>query len=275
MIQSGNVLHRMLLRVAPLRRATCRIFGMDLRLGLKAPLLRGVLALFAILLIVPALAAAAPGASAYNYPASPNPKLDRLIGVYQIVPFEETIPPNFKAMGTLDDLPLSAKAEEQSKSVNLRWDPATNCRVVGPFRMMAMPENRIEFLPTLTGGLFMLFQNASLGNRRQIEFKEKHSEAARPSFEGDSIAHWKGDDLVVDTTGFNDATWLNGHGAPHDAHLHMVETFHFLPEGEYLELTVRIEDPSILTRPYTYTRFYRKQTTGLGDYFCQEDDWQN
>jgi hypothetical protein len=55
----------------------------------------------------------------------------------------------------------------------------------------------------------------------------------------------------------------------------MIETYHLLPGAEYLELTVVIEDPSVLTRPYTYTRYYRKQATALGDYFCEEDGRQN
>ena len=50
----------------------------------------------------------------------------------------------------------------------------------------------------------------------------------------------------------------------------MTEIYRLLPGGQYLEITVTIEDPSVLTHPYTYTRLYQRQTSGLGDLFCEE-----
>jgi len=38
----------------------------------------------------------------------------------------------------------------------------------------------------------------------------KHPDDIDSSFLGDSVAHWEGDTLVVDVTGFNDKTWLAG-----------------------------------------------------------------
>jgi hypothetical protein len=35
-----------------------------------------------------------------------------------------------------------------------------------------------------------------------------HPDDVEPSYLGDSVAHWEGDTLVVDVTGFNDKTWL-------------------------------------------------------------------
>ncbi len=202
-------------------------------------------------------------------------KIDRLIGVYELVPYNEAIQGTAKARGTLNDLPLTSAAAMQAKTADLRWDPAKNCRVSGPFRALAMPGNRIELLPSLRGGLFMLFQNVNVGNRREIEFGEKHTDPAPETFLGESLARWKGDELVVDTTGFNDKTWLNDQAAPHDNKLHMTEVYRLLSDPRYLELTVTIDDPSFLTTPYTYVRYYERQRTALGDYFCEEDAPQN
>ena len=48
-----------------------------------------------------------------------------------------------------------------------------------------------------------------------------------PSFEGDSVGHWDGDTLVVDTVSLKDApwTWLNTAGHQHSDALHVVERF--------------------------------------------------
>jgi hypothetical protein len=226
------------------------------------------------LLVAGVVGAAAPPVPISGAPA-PNDKRNPFVGVYQIVPLGQAVPGAPKAKGTLDDLPLTAKAVEQAKTANLRWDPVKNCRVAGPFRVMAMPDNRIEVLPSPRGGFFMLFKNNSVGNRREIEFGDVHTVPAPETFEGESLAHWKGNELVVDTTGFSDKTWLNGQGAPHDAKLHMVETYRLLPGAQYLELTVTADDPGYLATPYTYTRYYQRQTTDLGDYFCEEDGRQN
>ena len=77
-----------------------------------------------------------------------------------------------------------------------------------------MPENRIEILPSLRGSLFMLFKNPSVGNRREMEFGEKHADPPLVTYQVESLAHWSANDLVIDATGFNDKTWLNGRGAP-------------------------------------------------------------
>ena len=41
------------------------------------------------------------------------------------------------------------------------------------------------------------------------------------SYNGDSVAHWEGDTLVVDETGFNDDTWLGSDGWFHSEAMHV------------------------------------------------------
>ncbi|MEI9813590.1 MAG: hypothetical protein WDO18_13510 [Acidobacteriota bacterium] len=42
-------------------------------------------------------------------------------------------------------------------------------------------------------------------------------------FLGDSIGHWEGDTLVVDTVGFNEQFWFARAGYPHTESLHLTE----------------------------------------------------
>jgi hypothetical protein len=88
-----------------------------------------------------------------------------------------------------------------------------------------------------------------------------------PSFLGHSAGHWEGDTLVVDVTGFNGKTWLQsnaGGGADlkggwmtSDA-LHEVERWRLL-DVDTLEYQATIEDPKVLTGPWTTPKYLLKR----------------
>jgi hypothetical protein len=78
--------------------------------------------------------------------------------------------------------------------------------------------------------------------------------------------------LVVDTTGFNDQTWLNEEGAQHSDALHLVERIRPVLGGQYLEYKVVAEDPKTLAKPYSYTRYYKKLETEVTDDPCQDEE---
>ena len=68
-------------------------------------------------------------------------------------------------------------------------------------------------------------------------------------FEGDSVGHWEGDTLVVDTTNLNDRTWLDSAGNAHSDQMHVVERF--TPTDERtIKYEATIEDPKAYTRPW-------------------------
>jgi len=46
-----------------------------------------------------------------------------------------------------------------------------------------------------------------------------------PAWMGYSVGHWDGDTLVVETTGFNNRTWLDIAGHPHSEQLRVTERF--------------------------------------------------
>lgn len=73
---------------------------------------------------------------------------------------------------------------------------------------------------------------------------------------GDSIGHWEGDTLVVDTTGFNDKTWLDRAGHPHSDQLHEMERIHRVDQ-KTLQIDLTIEDPIAYTQPITAKMIYQ------------------
>jgi hypothetical protein len=190
-----------------------------------------------------------------------------LTGVYDAVPPGTTLAGGLKGAGTLDDIALQPSAAAEAKARDLKDDPAKNCQVIGPFRMMARGDNRIEIV-TSADRIHVLFENNALGNMRQIWLRPKHSEKVEPSWMGDSVGFWEGDTLVVDSVGFNDRTWLNDAGAPHSPDLHLTEHYRLLPGGNILEFKMTADDPSVLAKPYTYTRYYQRSSMEIKEDFC-------
>jgi hypothetical protein len=98
----------------------------------------------------------------------------------------------------------------------------------------------------------------SFNDVRHIYLADKHSADLKPSWYGESIGHYEGDTLVVDTIGLNDRTFVDGFETPHTTQLHVVERFHLIDNGEILEVNVHIEDPGAFTTPWDAIQRYRK-----------------
>jgi hypothetical protein len=166
---------------------------------------------------------------------------------------------------------LLPEAAEQARSAGLKKDPWKMCQPVGPFRMMAKEETKIELVP-VNAMIVMLFEDLSHGMLRTIYMKRGHPAKLEPTWLGDSVGRWDGGTLVVDTTGFNDKTWLNEAGAQHSDALHLVERIRPVLDGRYLEYKIAAEDPKTLAKPYSYTRYYKKIDTEVMDDPCHDED---
>src|SRR5215471_13605486 len=69
------------------------------------------------------------------------------------------------------------------------------------------------------------------------------------TWKGESIGHWEGDTLVIDTIGFTDASWLDIRGYFHGENMHVIERMR--REGNTLTWQATVEDPDVLIRPWT------------------------
>jgi hypothetical protein len=81
-----------------------------------------------------------------------------------------------------------------------------------------------------------------------------------PSSTGDSIAHWEGNTLVVDTVGFSSTrglTAIPGGGYRTDSS-HLLERFQLRNGGSILLVSSTWTDPKVFAAPQTYVyRYYR------------------
>ncbi len=91
-----------------------------------------------------------------------------------------------------------------------------------------------------------------------------HPDDLYPSYQGHSIGHWEGDDLVVDTIGISPKAALNTLGTQQSDQMHMTERFHEYKPG-YLEIAYHIEDPKAFAKPYDF-KITWKRSPYPGDY---------
>ena len=79
-----------------------------------------------------------------------------------------------------------------------------------------------------------------------------------PSFNGESIGHWEGDTLVVDTTAFvNDHHWIDS-GVPASDALHIVERIKLINNGATLEIETTADDAKMWEGKWTWTKRWRR-----------------
>ena len=88
---------------------------------------------------------------------------------------------------------------------------------------------------------------------------------------GDSVGHWEGDTLVVDTVGFNARTELPG-AFRHSEALHVVERFH-RTDLDHLQWEATIEDPNVFAQPWRLTRTFplRTDLDKVDEYVCENN----
>ena len=99
-----------------------------------------------------------------------------------------------------------------------------------------------------------------------------HPKDPDPTFFGNSSGKWDGDVFTVDVVAFNDRSWLDPAGHPHDVNLHLIERYRYL-DPEHFRYEVTIDDPTIYSKPWNSTiMFTRKPTWDLTEYSCDENN---
>jgi hypothetical protein len=81
---------------------------------------------------------------------------------------------------------------------------------------------------------------------------------------GYSTGHWEGDTFVVDSSGFDERTWIDHFGYPHSTDLKLQERYK-RTAYDVIELSMIVTDPKIYTRPWvSQTKKFRKLDTKDG-----------
>jgi hypothetical protein len=94
----------------------------------------------------------------------------------------------------------------------------------------------------------------------------------QPAWVGYSVAKWEGDTLVVETTGFNEDSWLDASGHPRSENMRIRESYHRRDFG-HMDLEVKIEDPKYYTHPFGFKTQLELVPDGDSiEYVCGENE---
>jgi hypothetical protein len=130
---------------------------------------------------------------------------------------------------------------------------------------------------------------------------QPHVAPVTPSWHGDSVGHYEGDTLLIDTVGIKLGRFdtLDRFGTPYTTALHVVERYRLLDyeiakeaqergqkewpriptyeidqkyQGKGLQLEFTVEDAGVFTTPWTATITYRRPThTTWEEFICAEN----
>jgi hypothetical protein len=109
---------------------------------------------------------------------------------------------------------------------------------------------------------------------RRVYMNVPHSKNLKPSWYGDSVGHYEGDELVIDTIGLNDKSFVDNYRTPHTTQLHVVERLKLVDGGKTLQIGIEVEDPGAFTRKWSAIQRFKRWTEGpMAPSACAENNF--
>jgi hypothetical protein len=159
---------------------------------------------------------------------------------------------------------FEARRKDQSRDI-----PTAKCLPAGIPPDMLRPTGPFKIVQT-PGVTIILLEE--FNNWRQI-FTDGRAVPTdpQPAWFGYSVGKWEGETLVVETSGFNDRTWLDGLGTPHSEVLRLTERFRRADFG-HLEIEYTFDDSKAFTKSWSAkVKFMLQVDTELLDSQCENE----
>ncbi len=164
---------------------------------------------------------------------------------------------------------IMKRENEKALSGGVPFAWRQSCMPAGvPGFMMAVVEP-IHFVQTPKEVTMIFSGDAQV---RHIYLNVPHSMNLQPTWYGESVGHYEGDTLVVDTIGMNDKTFVDNFRTPHSEKLHVVERFKMIDGGKTLQVTFRIEDPDTFYQPWSAIGKLRRVQMPMHEEACAENN---
>jgi len=164
------------------------------------------------------------------------------------------------------------KANEEVLAGKPMWSRSSRCWATGVPAFLLTPAQPMFFVQT-PQHVRMIAQHDN--DVRRIYLNVPHSENPKPSWYGESVGHYEGDTLVIDTVGLNDKTFVDNFRTPHSDKLHVVERLRLVEGGKFLEAEVVIDDPAVFLKPLHVTKRSRRVEATLAEWRCAAGEMSN
>lgn len=130
--------------------------------------------------------------------------------------------------------------------------------------------HRIGFEWLFTPGrITMITENGEIRRIRTDGSGHRSLDEMEGSYEGDSIGHWEGKTLVVDTIGFPKGSLLKNGDLYATINTHYVERISNI-DKDHVKIESTLSDPEIYTRPHTATRIFERVDYPLPEPQCSQ-----
>jgi hypothetical protein len=162
------------------------------------------------------------------------------------------------------------KANDEVLSGKIGYTPRSSCMPAGvPVFMTYSRFQPIYFLQSPTEVLIIFSGDQQV---RHVYLDVPHSEHLTPSWYGESVGHYEGDTLVVDTIGQNTKTFVDNYRTPHSEKLHVIERWRLIDGGQMLEVNIRVDDPDTFNEPWLAIQRFRRVQETMMEEVCAENN---
>jgi hypothetical protein len=170
--------------------------------------------------------------------------------------------------GQAPPLNAAGKAAYAKNMADKAHDPIKDCLMHGEPRLLF---TKYPFL-IMQYGKHVDFLHQANHTFRITYFGDAIDPDADPTWLGHPTAKWEGKTLVIDSTIFNDQTWLDYSGLPHGLKLKTEERYSLSADGKTIHGVVKIDDPEFYTKPWSAPFTLIKQPGfSLEQYSCKAD----
>jgi hypothetical protein len=107
---------------------------------------------------------------------------------------------------------------------------------------------------------------------RRIHMNVAHAADLKPSWYGDSVGHYEGDTLVIDTIGLDTRSYVDNYRTPHSENLHVSERWSMNEAGDILEVEFTVEDEKTFFEPWTAYMRYGLTSRPMEELPCAENN---
>jgi hypothetical protein len=159
---------------------------------------------------------------------------------------------------------LKTKAEAAMKGHDPFWAPAT-CWP-GGINVILWPEP--TFFLQSPKEVTIIYQRDH--QVRHVYLNAQHSANPTPSWYGESVGHYDGNTLVIDTIGMNTQNGVDRYGTPHSEDLRIIERYTVSPDGKMLTGVLTFDDPKAYTQKWSGVVKYHRTNAPLQETICAE-----
>jgi hypothetical protein len=139
----------------------------------------------------------------------------------------------------------------------------------GPPMINGLYNNHYQIVQTPT---HVVIHTEMISHARVIPLRDKHQPAGIAPLFGDSVGHWEGDALVIETTNFNPYHSWQDHPAYLSETAKVTERFTRVAEGELL-YAFTVDDPVFYSQPWKGEITFWNDGERIYEYACHEGNY--